>query len=150
MKDKGRKDLTKGPIFKQLILFAVPVILSSILQQLYTTADQVIVGKYSGETALAAVGSTGNITNLLVNLFTGLSVGATVTCAKFCGAKDGERVSKTVHTSMGLAVISGIFISLVGIIFAKPIMLAMGTPPDVIGQSVTYMQIRFASFRQLR
>lgn len=146
MKNNSRMDMTKGPIAKQLIIFSIPIILSSILQQLYTTADQIIVGKFAqnGDTALAAVGATSNVTNLLLNLFIGLSVGATVTCAKFIGAKDKERTSRTVHTAVGLSIVSGLFISLVGIVFARMIMIAMSTPADVIDHSVLYMQIRFA------
>ena len=136
-------DLTQGPILKQLIIFALPVIASSLLQQFYNTADQIVVGKFAGVTAHAAVGSTGYVTNLILNLFVGMSVGATVTCAKFFGAKDKERISKTVHTSIALALFSGLFLAVVGGLLSRPLLELMGTPPDVIDHSVRYMSIIF-------
>ena len=144
MAKNAGKDLTQGPIYKQLISFAIPVILTSVMQQLYTSADEIIVGKFAGDVALAAVGSTSHITNLLLNLFVGLSVGATVTCAKHYGAKDRERVSNAVHTSITLALLSGLFISIVGVLISRPVLAMMDTPADVINHSVTYMRIRFS------
>lgn len=143
MKNTKGMDLTNGPIFKNLIVFSLPVIASSLLQQFYNTADQMVVGRFAGDTALAAVGSTGYITNLLLNLFTGLSVGATVTCAKYYGAKDKERIGRTVHTAISLALISGVFLAFVGILLARPLLNMMDTPSDVIDHSVIYMSIIF-------
>lgn len=143
MKKTNGMDLTQGPIFKNLILFALPVIATSLLQQFYNTADQIVVGKFAGVTAHAAVGSTGYVTNLILNLFVGMSVGATVTCAKFFGAKDKERISKTVHTSVALALFSGLFLAIVGVLLSRPLLQLMGTPADVIDHSVRYMSIIF-------
>ena len=139
-------DMTEGPVFKKLILFVLPLIASSLIQQFYTTADQMIVGKFAEESelALAAVGSTGYITNLMLNLFTGLSLGATVTCAKHYGAKDKERISNTVHTSIALALASGIILAILGIGLSYPLMQLMKTPDNVIMHSVLYMTIIFA------
>ncbi len=143
MKNTKGMDLTQGPIFKQLILFALPVIATSLLQQFYNTADQIVVGKFAGVTAHAAVGSTGYVTNLILNLFVGMSVGATVTCAKFFGAKDKARISKTVHTSIALALFSGLFLAIVGVLLSRPLLQLMDTPADVIDHSVRYMSIIF-------
>ena len=141
-KAKGM-DLTRGPILKQLISFSLPVMATSLLQQFYNTADQIVVGKFAGVVAHAAVGSTGYVTNLILNLFVGMSVGATVTCAKFYGAKDRERIGKTVHTSIALALVSGLFLAVIGVLLSRPLLQLMDTPDDVIDHSVRYMSIIF-------
>jgi len=144
MKNTKGMDFTTGPMLKQMILFSLPIIATNLLQQFYTTADQMVVGKFAGDAALAAVGSTSYITNLLLNLFTGLTIGANVMCAKYCGAKNKERLEKTVHTAMMLALVGGIALALVGIVLARPLMLLMSTPSDIIDKSVKYMSIIFA------
>ncbi len=145
MVKKSAKDLTEGPILKNLILFALPIIASNLLQQFYSTADQIVVGKFASDTALAAVGATGHITNLIINLFSGLSVGATVCCAKHFGAKNHERLKSTVHTSIALSIVSGLILAVVGIVFAEPLLVLMKTPKaDVLRPAVQYMSIIFA------
>ncbi|MBQ9757201.1 MAG: hypothetical protein IJW15_02130 [Clostridia bacterium] len=106
---KFGSDLTEGPITKKFVFFIVPIILSGFLQQLYNTADTMVVGRFAGDTALAAVGSTVALTNLILNLFIGLSVGANVVCARHFGAGDKESLQKAIHTSVALAIISGFF-----------------------------------------
>lgn len=141
-KSKGM-DLTTGPIFNNLLKFSLPLIASNLLQQFYTTADQIVVGRFAGDTALAAVGSISYLSNLILNLVTGLSLGATVVCAKYVGAKNKERISRTVHTSMMLAIVSGFLLLLVGVLFSRTFLEWMDTPADVINHSVTYMTIIF-------
>lgn len=138
-------DLTKGSVFKKLVVFAIPIFLSGLLQQLYHSADVVVVGNFArdSKTALAAVGSTGAITNLILNLFLGLSVGANVVCANLYGAREKEKLDLAMHTSILIAVISGVFVGLVGVVFAKPLLLLMGSPETVIDQAALYMKIIF-------
>lgn len=136
--------MTEGPIFKKLVSFTFPLMISGMLQQFYTTADQMVVGKFASDTALAAIGSTSYVTNLILNLFQGMSLGATVTCAKFYGAKNKEGISHTVHTSMALATVCGVFLAILGVFVSRPIMALMDTPSDVIDHSVRYMSIIFA------
>ena len=138
-----KMDFTEGPILKKLIIFTLPIIASSLLQQFYTTADQIVVGKFAGDTALAAVGSTGYVTNLILNLFMGLSVGATVTCAKYLGAKNKEGVKRAVHTAYAIAVVAGIMLTFIGVLLSRPLLQMMDTPDDVIDHSVVYMTIIF-------
>lgn len=137
-------DMTSGPILKNMIRFSIPLMFSTVLQLLYNAADMVVVGRFAGSTALAAVGATGAITSLLVNLFMGLSVGASVTVAQHCGANRQEDISQSVHTAVTLAALGGIVIGFLGIILARPLLAAMDTPSDVLDQAVVYMAIYFA------
>ena len=143
MKKSYEMDMCHGSLFKKLLIFAIPLMLSGILQLLFNAADMVIVGKFSGSHALAAVGSTSALINLLVNVFIGLSVGTNVLIAQYYGAKDGPNVSETVHTSVLISLISGSILILIGVILAKPILKIMGTPDDVIEHSVLYIRIYF-------
>lgn len=136
-------DMCKGPIFKKLIVFAIPLILSSCLQLLFNAADIIVVGRFTGSQALAAVGSTSALINLLVNLFVGISVGANVVLGKYIGAKDEENASKTVDTAMFISIFGGIFMVFVGYFLSKPLLELMATPEDVINMSVLYMRIYF-------
>ena len=136
-------DMCNGPLFGKILLFTLPLMLSGILQLLFNAADVIVVGRFAGNEALAAVGSTGSLTNLLVNLFIGLSVGANVLVARYYGAKQEEEVSQTVHTSVLVSVIGGILLALIGIAAARPLLLMMDTPGDVIEHSVLYMRIYF-------
>lgn len=137
-------DMTSGPIMGNMIRFAIPLMFSSVLQLLYNAADMVVVGRFAGSTALAAVGATGAVTSLLVNLFLGLSVGASVTVAQHYGANRYKDVSQSVHTTVALSLLGGIVIGLMGILLAKPLLTAMGTPEDVLDQAALYMAIYFA------
>lgn len=137
-------DMTSGPILMKMVRFAIPLMLSSVLQLLYNAADMIVVGRFAGSNALAAVGATGAITSLLVNLFLGLSVGTSVTVAQHYGAGRYKDISESVHTTVALAMIGGVVIGIIGILFAKPLLSAMSTPADVIDQAALYMSIYFA------
>ncbi len=137
-------DMTTGPILPNMIRFAIPLMLSSLLQLLYNAADMVVVGRFAGSTSLAAVGATGAITSLLVNLFLGLSVGANVTVAQHYGAGRPRDVIQSVHTTVALSLVGGLVIGIIGIVLARPLLTMMATPVDVIDHSVLYMRIYFA------
>ena len=137
-------DMTTGPILPNMIRFAIPLMFSSVLQLLYNAADMVVVGRFAGSTALAAVGATGAITSLLVNLFLGLSVGANVAVAQHYGAGRHRDVFQSVHTTVALSLVGGIIIGAMGIALSRPLLTMMATPEDVIDQSVLYMRIYFA------
>ena len=137
-------DMTTGPILPNMIRFAIPLMLSSLLQLMYNAADMVVVGRFAGSASLAAVGATGAITSLLVNLFLGLSVGANVTVAQHYGAGRHSDVAESVHTTVALSLVGGLVIGMLGIVLARPLLTMMATPVDVIDHSVLYMQIYFA------
>ncbi len=145
MASKNSMDLTTGSVIKKLALFAFPLWFATLIQQLYHAADVIVVGNFAKDstTALAAVGSTGYITNLLLNLFVGLSVGASVICAQLYGAQDRAGLRRAMATSLLASLISGVFISVVGFVFARPLLLLMGSPASVIDQATLYMKIIF-------
>lgn len=136
-------DMCSGTLLGKILLFALPLMLSGILQLLFNAADMIVVGHANGPTSLAAVGSTSSLINLLINLFMGLSVGANVLVAHFFAAKQKDDCSETVHTAILVSVISGLFLALVGFVLARPLLTLMGTPIDVIDKSVIYMQVYF-------
>ncbi|MBR6513901.1 MAG: MATE family efflux transporter [Clostridia bacterium] len=138
------KSMTEGPLFNNLILYTIPIILTSILQLLFNAADLVIVGRFRGSLSVAAVGATGSITMLIVNLFIGLSVGAGVSVAHAIGAKKDAEVHKTVHTAIPASIISGIILTVVGVLLAEPLLSLMNTPDNVLPLSALYMKIYFA------
>ena len=138
-----RMDMTEGPLTTKIIKFTIPVMLSGILQLLFNTADVIVVGRFTGKTALAAVGSTGSLINLLVSLFIGLSIGTNVLVARYQGAKDDKSVSETVHTSIALGIVGGLILLIVGFVATRPLLEMMATPEDVIDQSTLYMRILF-------
>lgn len=136
--------ITEGVIWKQLLLFFFPILFGTFFQQLYNTADAVIVGRYVGKEALAAVGgSTAMIINLMVGFFVGLSSGATVIISQFFGAQNEKRVSEAVHTAMAFSLVCGLVMTAGGVLFARPILTAMGNPEDIMEDSMAYMQIYF-------
>lgn len=135
--------MTEGPLLKKILLYTFPIILTGILQLLFNAADLVVVGRCCGRLSIAAVGATGAIINLITNLFIGLSVGAGVTVAHALGAGHREDVSRTVHTAIPTAMISGLILTVVGIVGSKTFLRLMGTPSDVIDLSTTYMRIYF-------
>lgn len=143
MKKTYAVDMLHGPLLSRLLIYALPLVLSGVLQLLFNAADIVVVGKFTGSHALAAVGSTSALINLLVNLFIGISIGTNVLVARYCGARDFDNTQETVHTSIMVSIIGGILMIFVGIIFAKPLLELMGTPADVIEHSVLYMRIYF-------
>ena len=136
-------DLTSGPMLQKIILFSIPLAASSILQLLFNAADVVVVGRFAGSTALAAVGSNGSLINLLVNLFVGLSLGANVVAARCFGAKDEHGVQDTVHTAVTLGLTSGVLLAVVGFFAARGLLELMSCPEDVIDLSALYLKIYF-------
>lgn len=141
--NKYEIDMCNGSIMDKLVSFALPLMLSGILQLMFNAVDIIVVGRFSGSEALAAVGSTTALINVFTNLFIGISLGANVLAARFFAAGRREEMSETVHTSITLALISGIFMAFVGLIFSKGALELMGTPEDVIGLSTLYMRIYF-------
>lgn len=136
-------DLTSGPMLQKIILFSLPLAASSILQLLFNAADVVVVGRFAGSTALAAVGSNGALINLLVNLFVGMSLGANVVAARCFGAKDDVGVRNTVQTSVTLGLVSGVLLAFVGFFAARGLLELMSCPEDVIDLSTLYLRIYF-------
>jgi putative MATE family efflux protein len=144
MLSKNRdRDMCNGPIFGKMVLFALPIMAMNVLQLMFNAADMVVVGRFSGKEALAAVGATGAIINLIVNLFMGLSVGTSVIVAQDCGAGRPDAVSKSVHTSIAISIIGGILVMFLGLLLCNPLLIMMGTPMDIIDLSARYMRIYF-------
>lgn len=142
-KRKYEIDMCNGSIMDKLIAFALPLMLSGILQLMFNAVDIVVVGRFTGSSALAAVGSTSALINIFTNLFIGVSLGSNVLAARFFAAGKTKEMSDTVHTSITLALVSGIVMACLGLIFSRIALELMGTPSDVIGQSVLYMRIYF-------
>lgn len=136
-------DMCNGPVFGKIVAFAVPLMLSGILQLLFNAADIIVVGRYAGSESLAAVGSTSSLINLLVNVFIGLSIGANVLVAQFYGAQKQKDLEETVHTAMLLALIGGLVLIVAGVLLADPLLEMMGTPEDVLPLAALYMKIFF-------
>ncbi len=143
MKKKYEIDMCSGSVFKKMILFALPLMCSSILQLLFNAADIVVVGRFAGDNALAAVGSNTALINLLTNIFVGLSVGGNVLTAQYYGAKNDKDLKDTVHTAMTLSIYSGIFLTVIGICLAKVLLELMQAPEEVLGLAVLYLRIYF-------
>ena len=143
-KEKAVNQITEGVIWKQLLFFFFPIMLGTLFQQLYNTADAVVVGRFVGTRALAAVGgSTGQMVNLIVGVFVGLSSGATVIIARYYGAKNKKDLNDTLHTAAALSVAGGILITIAGILFTPSMLKIMKTPADVMADSATYLRIYF-------
>ena len=141
--NKYEIDMCNGSIMDKLISFSLPLMLSSILQLMFNAVDIIVVGRFSGSQALAAVGSTTALINIFTNLFIGISLGANVLAARYYAAGRDKEMSETVHTAIMLALISGVIMAFVGLIFAKGALELMGTPEDVIRLSTLYMRIYF-------
>lgn len=136
-------DMLNGTLWNKILFFAIPIAASSILQQLFNSADLAVVGKFSGPAAVAAVGSNANLINLLINLFLGISVGSNVVIGNLLGQKKTEDIEKAVHTTILIAILSGFFLIFVGFFAARPILTLMGNPEDVIDDASIYLQIYF-------
>lgn len=138
-------NMTEGPLWGKIARFTLPLMLTSFLQLLYNAADNVVVGKFAenGEIALAAVGSTGSLINLIVNLFIGLSVGTSIVVAQYLGKREFKQVQDTVHTSITISIIFGVILLFIGVLFAKPLLLMMNADKDVIDGAALYMRIFF-------
>lgn len=143
MKRSHEIDMTNGPIFTKILAFSVPLMLTGVLQLLFNAADVIVVGKFAGSVALAAVGSTGSLINLLVNVFIGISTGANVLTARFFGSQDRERMHRCVHTAMLLSGILGLFIGVVGAFLSGELLKLMNTDPEVLPLSTLYLRIYF-------
>lgn len=135
--------MLEGKLFPSIVCYTIPIILTSLLQLLFNAADLVVVGRFCGSISVAAVGSTGSITNLLINFFIGLSVGAGVAVAHGLGSREDVVVQNTVHTALPMALVSGFFLTVVGVIFSGTFLRMMGTPETVLPLSTVYMQIYF-------
>ena len=143
MKKSYEIDMCDGPLLSKILLFSVPLMMSGILQLLFNAADIIVVGRFAGSSALAAVGSTSSLINLLINVFVGLSVCVNVLVAKYYGGQREKDMSETVHTAVLTSLLSGLFLVILGGIAARPLLHLMGTPDDVLDQAVLYMRIYF-------
>ena len=138
------KDMTVGSPLKLLLRFTIPLIFGNLFQQFYSTVDAIIVGNYVGTAALGAVGGpTAVIINFLVNLFVGLSSGATVVVAQYYGARQGTELREAVHTGVALALAAGVVVTAIGLLISAPALRLMGTPEDVMGYAITYLRVYF-------
>ncbi|MDO5811905.1 MAG: MATE family efflux transporter [Bacillota bacterium] len=139
------QDLTKGNIVKAIILFSIPLLIGNLFQQLYNAVDSYVVGNYVGKVALAAVGASTPIINMLIGFFMGISTGAGVVIAQFFGAGDLSKMKKAIHNSIALTLVMGVVLTAVGLIFNDPILKAIGVPSDVFSEASTYLSIYFWS-----
>lgn len=140
---RHQQNMLQGPLFLNIVTYTIPIILTSLLQLLFNAADLVIVGRFCGSISVAAVGATGHITNLVVNLFIGLSVGAGVCMAHAMGGRDEQAMYRTVHTALPLALVSGGVLTVVGVAFSETFLVWMGTPSEVLPLSTLYMRLYF-------
>lgn len=140
-KNKNTMDMTHGPLWNKILLFALPLAASSILQQLFNSVDTAVVGRFASSQALAAVGSNSSLISLMINLFIGISLGSNVVIAHYIGQKSEKNIEAAVHTAIVVAILSGIFVMILGQFIARPVLLLMGTPEDVIDLAVVYLRI---------
>ena len=139
-----KNQITEGVIWKQLLIFFFPIVIGTFFQQVYNTADSIVVGRFVGKEALAAVsGSVNQIVTLIVEVFVGLTSGASVIIAQFYGAKDKKNLSKALHTAFAFSIAAGIVLTVVGIFLTRPALLLMKTPADVVEDSAVYLHIYF-------
>ena len=141
MKDKFQIDMCQGPLFSKILLFAFPLLMTNILQLLFHTADLVVIGHFASHEAMAAIGSTGSLNSLYVNMFIGLSIGANVLAARYSGEKNPEKIRQTVHTAVILALCGGFVLAAVAIFFTKDILILMEPPQEILPKSCRYMWI---------
>lgn len=137
-------DMINGPLVGKIIIYAFPLMLSGMLQLAFNAVDLIMVGQFAGSNALAAVGSTSSLINLMVNLFIGLSAGANVLVARFYGANQKQALKEAVHTSIAISIIAGVILIFVGFFCARPILVLMDTPADIIDGAAVYMKLYFA------
>ena len=143
IKQKNTIDMTHGSLWNKLLLFALPLAASSILQQLFNSVDTAVVGRFASSRALAAVGSNSSLIALMINLFIGISLGSNVIISRYIGQKTEEHVKAAIHTAIVVALCSGIFVLVLGQFIARPVLTMMGTPKDVIDLAVLYLRIYF-------
>ena len=135
--------MTEGPIAKQMISFALPLLLGNLFQQLYNAVDSAVVGHYVGDLALAAVGSSTSLINMIVNLFMGIAVGGSVVISQYYGARDKKGLHHAIHSVLAFSVIAGIAVTVIGYFLTPQILIWMDTPENVMPMSVEYLQIIF-------
>ena len=140
---KTMEPMTSGSIWKRMILFALPLMLGNLFQQMYNTVDSLIVGRFVGSSALAAVSSSGSLIGMLIGLLSGISSGAGVIVARHFGAGDREGLHRTVHTIVAFGLAAGVLMTAVGVLLSPQILMWMGTPESVMAESVTYLRIYF-------
>lgn len=139
---KSKRDFTEGPLFARIFLFTLPILLTGLLQMCYNMADHIVVGKFSGdEYALAAVGSTSSLTHLIINLLLGVAAGSGVVTSQLFGAKREEELSRAVHTAVSVSVIGGLMFAVIGFVICEPVLVLMGTKPEVLSRAVLYLRI---------
>ena len=143
MRKSYEMDMTRGPLLRSILLFMLPLLLSGVLQLLFNATDIVVVGQFAGANAMASVGSTTSLFNLLINAFIGISVGANVLVARYCGEKNYDGVQQTVQTSLLTGLIGGVILVVLGIVLARPMLTLMQTPDEVIEGAVLYMRVYF-------
>lgn len=143
MKKSYEIDMCSGPLLPRILLFAFPLICSGVLQLLFNAADIIVVGRFTGSHAMAAVGSTSSLIALLVNFFIGISVGANVLIARFCGGGEYDDAQQTVQTALWTGAVGGLVLVAVGVTAARPMLEWMATPPEVLDQAVLYMRLYF-------
>lgn len=143
MSKRFEMDMTTGNLGKKILLFTLPLMFTSILQLLFNACDIIVIGRFRDHTALSAISSTGALINLITNLFIGLSVGSNIVMARCYGSKDREKAEKVAHTSVVVSLVAGIFIGAFGFVFAKNLLLLMGSPSDVIDLAAAYVRIYF-------
>ena len=135
--------MCSGPVLRKMIVFTLPIMFSGLFQLLFNATDIIVVGRFAGDNALAAVGSNTALINLMTNLFIGISIGANVVAARYCGAKNYSELNRTVHTSMLLSVISGFLLMAAGLLFAEQILGLMSTPESILGMASDYLRLYF-------
>lgn len=140
---KHEMDMCNGPILRKMLVFSLPLMFSSILQLLFNAADVIVVGRFAGDHSLAAVGSTGTLVTMLTNLFMGLSIGGNVLTSRYFGAKQEKDLRETVHTAVALSLISGVLLTIVGQLVARPVLELLKTPAEVIDLAELYLRIYF-------
>ena len=138
---KTSMDMTHGALWSKILIFALPLAASSILQQLFNSVDTAVVGRFASSQALAAVGSNGSLISLMINLFIGISLGSNVVIAHYIGERSEQNIQSAIHTAIVVALLSGFFVMILGQIIARPVLLLMGTPEDVIELAVLYLRI---------
>ena len=141
--NKNTMDMTHGTLWNKILIFALPLAASSILQQLFNSIDTAVVGRFASSQALAAVGSNSSLIALMINLFIGISLGSNVVIAHYIGQRSEKNIQAAIHTAIVVALVSGIFVMIFGQFIAKPVLSLMGTPDDVIAKSTLYMRIYF-------
>ncbi len=143
MKKSYEMDMCHGSLTGKILIFTLPLILSNIMQLLFNAVDMIVVGRYCGSSALAAVGSTGSLVNLLINILMGLSIGANVLVAQYYGANKRKDLRDMVHTAVATSIIGGFLLSIIGILSVKQLLIWMGTPEDVLNQAALYLRVYF-------